>query len=101
MRIILLLIISVNILLHGNTKMTVKAAAINKLTFEQALAELESIVSTLERGNAGLDEAMEIYTRGQQLKEHCNIKLAGARLQVEQVKVENGEGVGVTDFKTD
>jgi exodeoxyribonuclease VII small subunit len=69
---------------------TKKATDISKLTFEESLAELEDIVSTLENGEASLDKAMELYTRGQLLKENCSKKLLTARLQVEQVNAGSG-----------
>jgi exodeoxyribonuclease VII small subunit len=77
---------------------TKKATDITKLTFEQSLAELEDIVSTLESGEANLDKAMEIYTRGQLLKEHCSQKLSMARLQVEQISAGSGGNIGLEPF---
>ena len=74
-----------------------KTEDISKLTFEQALSELEEIVSTLESGEAGLDKAMEVYSRGQQLKDYCSQKLATARLQVDKI-MENGANISLSDF---
>ena len=76
---------------------TKKITDINNLNFEQALAELEGIVSELESGQAGLDKAMEFYSRGQLLKEYCSKKLSEARLQVEKIN-ENGESISLTAF---
>ncbi len=79
--------------------MTIKKDAdISKLTFEQALFELEEIVSTLERGEAGLDKAMEVYSRGQLLKDYCSQKLAASRLQVEKINAENSSNPSVSVF---
>jgi len=77
---------------------TKKTADINKLSFEQALSELEDIVSTLEMGEADLDKAMEVYSRGQLLKEHCSKKLASSRLQVERINAENGKNLSISPF---
>ena len=43
-------------------------ADIEKLSFEQALEQLEQIVSKLEDGSAQLEESIDEYTRGIQLK---------------------------------
>ena len=75
-----------------------KLSDINNLTFEQALSELEDIVSNLERGEAGLDKAMEVYSRGQLLKEYCARKLASSRLQVEKINAENGGNLTISAF---
>lgn len=60
-------------------------ADIAALTFEDALAELERIVRQLEEGKGRLDEAIEAYTRGVQLKRHCEAKLAEAQARVERI----------------
>ena len=57
------------------------AADISALTFEQALAELEKIVSELESGQAPLERSIEIYERGAALKAHCETRLEAARLR--------------------
>ena len=43
---------------------------VSGLSFEKAVAELESIVARLERGDVALDESIEIYERGEALKKH-------------------------------
>jgi exodeoxyribonuclease VII small subunit len=60
-------------------------ADIPGLTFEQALAELEKIVSELESGQAPLERSIEIYERGARLKGHCESRLEAARLRVEKI----------------
>jgi exodeoxyribonuclease VII small subunit len=60
-------------------------ADVAALTFEDALAELERIVRQLEEGKGRLDEAIEAYTRGVQLKRHCEAKLAEAQARVERI----------------
>ena len=57
------------------------------LSFEQALAELEKIVSELESGQAPLERSIEVYERGAALKAHCESKLEAARLRVEKIVV--------------
>lgn len=58
---------------------------IAKLSFEEALGELEKIVGDLERGKVKLDDAIAAYTRGAQLKAHCERKLADAKAKVEKI----------------
>ena len=50
------------------------SAEIAKLSFEDALAELEQIVRRLEGGAGKLDEAIQSYERGALLKRHCTWK---------------------------
>jgi exodeoxyribonuclease VII small subunit len=63
------------------------------LSFEQALAELEKIVSELESGQAPLERSIDIYERGAALKAHCEKKLEAARLKVEKIVLGQGGGV--------
>jgi exodeoxyribonuclease VII small subunit len=62
-----------------------KHADIEKLSFEQALSELENIVERLERGDAPLEESIDIYERGARLKKHCEDKLKSAQLKVDKI----------------
>jgi exodeoxyribonuclease VII small subunit len=79
--------------------MTAKNANdLSNLNFEQAMSQLEEIVSTLESGEAGLDEAMEIYSQGQKLKELCSAKLAKARLQVEKINSDKSGDISISAF---
>jgi exodeoxyribonuclease VII small subunit len=61
------------------------AAPIADMTFEQALAELETIVNRLESGQAPLEQSIELYARGAELKAHCEKRLEAARLRVEKI----------------
>ena len=51
--------------------------------FEKALAELESLVGRLERGDLPLDEALKTFERGVQLTRHCQAALKTAQQKVE------------------
>lgn len=64
-------------------------AAIDTLSFEQALAELEEIVARLEAGKGTLEEAIRAYERGDALRRHCAAKLAEAEAKVSRI-VETG-----------
>jgi exodeoxyribonuclease VII small subunit len=63
-------------------------ADIAKLSFEDALAELEQIVGRLEAGRAKLDDAIAAYERGALLKRHCEAKLREAQMKVEQIQLQ-------------
>jgi exodeoxyribonuclease VII small subunit len=57
------------------------------LSFEQALEELKAIVGRLESGEGKLDEAIDAYERGAQLKAHCEKKLREAQAKIEKIGV--------------
>ena len=61
------------------------ATAVDALSFEQALAELERIVGQLESGQAELEQSVALYQRGAELKAHCEKRLSEARLKVERI----------------
>ena len=60
-------------------------ADIKKMSFEDALAELEEIVGDLEQGDNKLDEAIGAYERGTLLKKHCEAKLHEAKARIEKI----------------
>ena len=68
-------------------------ADINDRTFEEALAELESIVNDLEQGSNKLDDAINAYERGTLLKLHCEAKLQEAKERVEKINVGSASDV--------
>lgn len=68
--------------------------AIEELSYEEALLELESIVSALEEGQSQLEEAIRLFERGQALAARCNVLLEAAELKVKLVV-----GEEVTDFE--
>ena len=63
-----------------------KSQPITDLTFEQAFAELEESVRTLERGDLPLEESLTLYERGQELSAYCAKLLEEAELKVQQVE---------------
>ena len=64
-----------------------KLKEIEKLSFEEALDELERIVQKLEGGKGKLDESIIEYERGVELKNHCAKKLSEAELKVQKIVV--------------
>ena len=67
------------------TAKTVKNQDIKDLSFEQALKELEGIVSRLERGDVALEESITIYERGEALRGHCDRVLKQAEARIEKL----------------
>lgn len=55
------------------------------MTFEEAERELEQIVERLERGDAGLDEALRLWDRGEELYRFCTDRLAAAEGRIEEL----------------
>jgi exodeoxyribonuclease VII small subunit len=62
-----------------------KSKPVDKMSFEEALAELEVIVRQLETGDVELEKSIAIYERGAALKAHCDARLKSAELKVEQI----------------
>ena len=67
---------------------------VEDLTYEEAFAELESIVNSLEGEQSPLDDAMSLFERGQALIKHCSELLDGAELKVRQLS-----GDELTEFE--
>ena len=62
-------------------------ADIAKMSFEDALAQLEEIVRNLEGGDSALDDAIAASERGAALKRHCESKLRQAQARVEKISL--------------
>lgn len=72
------------------------------LPFEKALAELESIVTRLERGDVPLEESLTIYARGEALKAHCETLLRSAEARIEKITLgSDGAPKGVEPLDVD
>ena len=74
-------------------------AEVSQLSFEAALKRLEEIVRTLEKGEAPLDQSIELYQEGDRLKRHCEARLKDAQMRIEQIALgKDGQPAGVTPF---
>ena len=60
-----------------------------EVTFEQAERELGEIVARLERGDVGLDEAIELWQRGEALHQRCLSLLDAAEGRIEELTRES------------
>ena len=83
--------------MSGSTEIEI-AADIRQLSFEQALSELETIVDRLETGDVALEESIEIYQRGAQLRAYCDEKLKSAQARIEKI---TGDGSGISPLDAD
>ncbi|MFQ5346657.1 MAG: exodeoxyribonuclease VII small subunit [Rhodothalassiaceae bacterium] len=73
-------------------------ADIAAMSFEEALKELEAIVSKLETGEASLEDSIDIYTRGTWLKRHCEEKLKRAEARIEKISADESGAVTTEAF---
>ncbi|MCQ2965481.1 MAG: exodeoxyribonuclease VII small subunit [Alphaproteobacteria bacterium] len=79
-----------------------KKEEIEALCFEDALHELESIVSKMDNGQVKLEDAISMYEQGNLLRKQCEKKLAEARLKVEQITTSTaGQAIGLEPFKAE
>ena len=68
-----------------------------EMSFEDAMRELEAVVSQLESGEVPLEESIKLYERGAALKAHCQKKLAEAEEKVAQITLDgDGKPQGTT-----
>lgn len=68
---------------------------IEKLSFEEAMRELEATVGKLETGEATLEDSIALYERGAKLREYCEKRLRDAEERVEKITLAaNGQPTG-------
>ena len=75
-----------------------------KITFEEAMRELEKLVDDLDKGNVSLDEAIAAYDRGSQLKDYCEKKLQEAKMKVDTIQASDNTDTipeNLSPFKPD
>ncbi|BBB56887.1 MAG: exodeoxyribonuclease VII small subunit [Rickettsiaceae bacterium] len=61
--------------------------SIEKMSFEEALAELEEIVNKIDTGQESLADAVSSFERGVALKNHCEKMLKEAKLKIEKITI--------------
>ena len=61
---------------------------ISEMTFEQAMSELEKIVTELERGDVPLEDSISLYEKGAELKKRCETKLKEAEQKVAAITLD-------------
>ena len=60
-----------------------------KISFEDALKDLEEIVDNLNNDELDLEKAISAYEKGMELKKICEQRLKEAKLRIENIKDEN------------
>jgi len=70
---------------------------VDKMSFEQAMKELEGVVDQLERGDVALDASISLYERGAALKKRCEDELKRAEEKVAAITLDgDGTPTGTT-----
>ncbi len=69
-----------------------------EITFEDALARLEVLLTSLESGEASLDEMLKLYEEGVGLIRFCNERLTVAEQSVKMLQLQPDGSVALTDF---
>jgi len=73
------------------------AKPIDQMSFEEAIRELEQVVTALDRGDVALEDSIKLYERGATLKARCEAKLKEAEEKVAQITLDaNGQPTGTT-----
>ena len=67
--------------------------SISEMTFEQAMSELEKIVTELERGDVPLEDSISLYEKGAELKKRCETKLKEAEQKVAAITLDEDGSV--------
>jgi len=69
-----------------------------KPSFEEAIAQLEKIVDSMESGDVPLEELLAKFESGSQLLQVCEARLKDAELRIEQLK-KNGKLPSLSGFE--
>lgn len=71
--------------------------AVDEMSFEEAIRELEAVVTRLDRGEVALEDSISLYERGAALKARCEAKLKEAEEKVAQITLgPDGSPTGTT-----
>ena len=75
--------------------------SIGDMNFEEALQELENIINKLESGEVPLDETIDLYDRGSELRKYCEQKLLSAEEKIQRIsqKQIGSKGLKIEDIK--
>lgn len=75
------------------------AAEVSKLSFDEALLELQRTVATLEQGGLPLERSILLYERGVDLQERCGSLLSEAELRVQKLLERSSGTLEVVDIR--
>ena len=85
----------------ATTDPTPDAPAVETLTFDEALAELQRTVASLETGGQPLEAALALYERGVALQARCERLLGDAELRVQQLVARAGGALETRDVQVE
>ena len=75
---------------------------VSALSFEEALRALEELVRRLETGEVPLEESIDLYERGEQLRRHCQSRLDAAQARIEKIVTgPDGKAADTAPFDAD
>lgn len=75
---------------------------VSKMSFEEAMTQLEAVVAELEGGEVGLDQSIKLYERGAELRSHCEAKLREAEEKVSAITLDgSGKPTGSEPLDSD
>jgi exodeoxyribonuclease VII small subunit len=79
--------------------MTDQGKDLSQMSFEEALRALEDVVRRLETGEVPLEESIDLYERGEQLRKHCQARLDAAQARIEKIVAgPDGKAVATEPF---
>ena len=73
--------------------------SIEKMSFEEALSELETIIKRIDTGQESLAEAVSSFEFGVALKTHCEKMLKEAKLKIEKVTITSENKVELMEIE--
>ena len=80
--------------------MTDQGTDLSQMSFEEALRALEDVVRRLETGEVPLEESIDLYERGEQLRKHCQARLDAAQARIEKIVAgPDGKALGTEPFE--
>ncbi len=75
------------------------AASKKKVSFEEALKQLEQIAEQIEQGKIGLEESIARYEQGMELVRHCREILTHAEHRIQQIQARSDGPLEVKPFE--
>ena len=74
------------------------AEEVSKMSFEESIQQLESLVEKLEAGGTDIDQSLEIYEKAVVLRNHCKEVLDDGQRRIKKI-LETSNGITETDFQ--
>lgn len=72
--------------------------AIDSMSFEEALAELQELIHAIDSGNETLDNCIAAFERGSELKALCQKKLDEAKLKIQKISQNTKGEIDIQDL---